>query len=153
MEFGNNNGFNQGYGQQVNIQKEQSAPQVGYNQPVQQPISQPQYNPQRKQPVSGWSWGAFMFNWVWGIGNKCYLPLLVFVPILNWIWIFICGAKGHDWARESGLYQTVEEYNAAMNSWNRAGKVMFFVMLGFLAIYVIFFVFLFGMIGISLSEL
>ena len=65
----------------------------------------------------------------------------------------VCGAKGHDWARESGLYQTVEEYNAAMNSWNRAGKVMFFVMLGLIAFYILFFVFIFGMVGLSLNEL
>ena len=159
MEFGNNNGYNQGNVQpnyqpvqQPNLQKNtQGSEQPSYqNQYVERT---PNYNQGRKQPVSGWSWGAFMFSWAWGIGNKCYLPLLVFVPILNWIWVFVCGAKGHDWARESGLYQTVEEYNAAMNSWNRAGKVMFFVMLGLIAFYILFFVFIFGMVGLSLSEL
>ena len=28
------------------------------------------------QEVKGWNWGAFMFNVMWGIGNKTYLPLL-----------------------------------------------------------------------------
>lgn len=153
MEFGNNNnGYNQVNSQpEVNIQKEQPAQQPNYqNQYVERT---PHYNQGRKQPVSGWSWGAFMFSWAWGIGNKCYLTLLTLVPFLNWIWIFVCGAKGHDWAKESGLYKTVEEYNAAMESWNRAGKVMFFVMLGLIAFYILFFVFIFGMVGLSLSEL
>ena len=158
MEFGNNNGYNQGNVQpnyqpvqQVDIQKNNQ----GYTQPNYQPAQpiQQNYNQGRKQPVSGWSWGAFMFSWAWGIGNKCYLPLLVFVPLLNWIWIFVCGAKGHEWAKNSGLYQTVEEYNAAMNSWNRAGKVMFFIMLGFIALYLLLFVGIFGIVGLSLSDL
>lgn len=25
--------------------------------------------------VKGWNWGAFTFSWIWGIGNKTYLPL------------------------------------------------------------------------------
>lgn len=29
-----------------------------------------------EQPKLGWNWGAFMFNWIWGVGNRCYLPLL-----------------------------------------------------------------------------
>ncbi|QPQ24674.1 MULTISPECIES: hypothetical protein [Lonsdalea] len=37
--------------------------------------------------VKGWNWGAFMFNIVWGVGNKTYLPLLCFVPLLNIVWV------------------------------------------------------------------
>ena len=70
----NNNGYQQGYPQQNS----------GYGQAPQQG-----YNMNKTQPISGWSWGAFMFNVAWGIGNKCYLPLLCFVPVLNIIWIFI----------------------------------------------------------------
>ena len=96
-----------------------------------------QYGANRPQPVRGWSWGAFMFNLPFGFGNKAYLTLLTLVPLLNIVWIFVCGAKGHEWAQNSGVYNTVEEFNAAMNSWDRAGKVMFFIALGFLALYLI----------------
>lgn len=95
------------------------------------------YGANRPQPVRGWSWGAFMFNLPFGFGNKAYLTLLTLVPLLNIVWIFVCGAKGHEWAQNSGVYNTVEEFNAAMNSWDRAGKVTFFIALGFLALYLI----------------
>lgn len=102
------------------------------------------------EPVKGWNWGAFMFTYVWGIGNSAYLTLLVFVPLLNLIWPFVCGFKGNEWALNSGTFQTVEEFNAAQKTWNKAGLVMFIVMLAFIALY-----FLFGaaMVGLILGNL
>ena len=38
-----------------------------------------------EQPKLGWNWGAFMFNWIWGVGNRCYLPLLSLVPFVGFI--------------------------------------------------------------------
>lgn len=78
-----------------------------------------------------------MFNIPFGFGNKAYLTLLTLVPLLNVVWVFICGAKGHEWAQNSGLYSTVEEFNAAMGSWDRAGKITFFITLGIFALYLI----------------
>lgn len=41
----------------------------------------------RKQPLPAeferWHWGAFLLNWIWGIGNNTYGPVIVFG------WIFI----------------------------------------------------------------
>ena len=105
------------------------------NQSIQEPTYQnqyvertPHYNQGRVQPVSGWNWGAFMYNWIWGIANGCYLPLLIFVPFLNLIWMFVCGAKGNEWAMNSGKWKTVEEFNAVQKSWNKAGKFSFWFM-------------------------
>lgn len=89
------------------------------------------------EPVHGWSWGAFMFSLPFGLGNRAYLTLLVLVPLLNFVWMFVCGAKGHEWAQNSGTYNTVEEFNAAMGSWDRAGKICFFIWLGIFALYLI----------------
>ena len=50
-----------------------------------------------EQPKLGWNWGAFMFNWIWGVGNRCYLPLLSLVPFVGFIWAFVCGACGNKW--------------------------------------------------------
>ncbi|QIL51262.1 ribonuclease G [Weissella coleopterorum] len=77
--------------------------------------------------VKGWNWGAFMFNWMWGIGNKSYLPLLVFIPLFNIVWIFIVGAKGNEWAWENGDYKDVATFKAVQATWNRAGLVAFVV--------------------------
>lgn len=112
-----NNGYgynqNQGY-YDLNYQNQ------GYNQGYQNQNYQ-------VQPVRGWNWGAFMFTFVWGIANGCWQPFLVFVPLLNIIWPFVCGFKGHTWAMKSGTWRTVEEYNAVMKSWNRAGLANFIV--------------------------
>ena len=50
------------------------------------------------QEIKNWNWGAFMFNIAWGIGNNSYLTLLCLIPLFNLVWIFICGAKGNEWA-------------------------------------------------------
>ncbi|OSN08738.1 ribonuclease G [Lonsdalea iberica] len=75
--------------------------------------------------VKGWNWGAFMFNIVWGVGNKTYLPLLCFVPVLNIVWMFVCGFKGNEWAWQNADYNDVETFKRVQNSWNRAGLFAF----------------------------
>lgn len=94
---------------------------------------------QGTQPITGWCWGAFMYNWIWGIAHKCYLPLLCFIPIFGLFWLFVCGAKGHSWAMNSGLFRTVEEYNASMSTWNRAGKFALIFTIVFLILYFLLF--------------
>ena len=39
--------------------------------------------------VKGWNWGAFLLNWIWGIGNSTYIALLMFVPLVNIFMFFI----------------------------------------------------------------
>lgn len=88
--------------------------------------------------VKGWNWGAFMFNWIWGIGNKTYLPLLTLIPIFNIVWIFIVGAKGNEWAWQKGDYKDVETFNAVQATWNRAGLVQFIVAIVGVILYFLF---------------
>ena len=38
--------------------------------------------------IQRWNWGAFLLNWIWGIGNNVLLALLVFVPFFGFIWEF-----------------------------------------------------------------
>lgn len=141
MDNFNQNNVNyqqQGFQQQGNPQGYQQSnyQQQGYQQ---NNVQMNKGNIGGTQPLRGWSWGAFMFNIAWGIGNRCYLPLLCLIPGFNIIWIFFCGAKGHEWAMNSGLFKTVEEYNAAQYTWDRAGKIMFFVMLAFWLIWFLMF--------------
>lgn len=93
--------------------------------------------PDEPAPVHGWSWGAFVLTAPFGIGNGVYLSLLSLIPIFSLFWSFVCGAKGYEWAQNSGTYNTVEEFNAAMGSWDRAGKICFFISLGIFALYLI----------------
>ncbi|MGX7328066.1 ribonuclease G [Enterococcus bulliens] len=90
------------------------------------------------QEIKGWNWGAFMFNILWGIGNKTYLPLLCLIPIFNLVWIFVCGFKGNTWAWQKGDYQDVETFLAVQKTWNRAGIVYFIISIALLFLYIFF---------------
>ena len=51
-------------------------------------------------------WGAFFLNWIWGLGNKTYITLLVFlvglIPFVGALAVFGCqiwfGIMGNRWA-------------------------------------------------------
>ena len=90
------------------------------------------------QEIKKWNWGAFMFNMMWGIGNKSYLPLLCLIPFFNLIWIFVCGAKGNEWAWKKGEYTDAETFLAVQRTWSRAGFFMFIVTIISLVINVLF---------------
>ncbi|MFT9470076.1 ribonuclease G [Leuconostoc pseudomesenteroides] len=89
--------------------------------------------------VKGWNWGAFMYNIFWGIGNKTYLPLLCLIPVFNFVWIFVCGFKGNEWAWQKGDYQDVETFKAVQATWNRAGIVQFIIAIVIMVLYFMFF--------------
>lgn len=97
------------------------------------------------QEVKGWNWGAFMYSIFWGIGNKTYLPLLNLIPIFNFVWIFVCGFKGNEWAWQKGDYQDVETFQAVQATWNRAGLAQFIIGIAGLVLYVIFIFFILSM--------
>ena len=77
------------------------------------------------QKVKGWNWGAFMFSWLWGFGNKSYLTFFTLIPIFGFIWRFVCGFKGNDWAWKKGNYSSVDEFKKVQSTWNRAGLFLF----------------------------
>ncbi|WP_124059522.1 ribonuclease G [Vaginisenegalia massiliensis] len=89
--------------------------------------------------IKGWNWGAFIYNIWWGIGNKTYLPLLCLIPLFNIIWIFVCGAKGNEWAWRDGQYTDVETFKKVQATWNRAGFIQFLVFLAVLVLYFLIF--------------
>lgn len=126
--------------------------QVQYNQNeqninIQKPLpTRSQSNKSVEAPVTGWNWGAMMYSWIWGLANGTYLPLLTLIPIFNLFWIFVCGAKGNEWALESGTWKTTEEFNAVQKSWNKAGKITFYIMLAYIAICIIM-----GILNVALA--
>ena len=60
--------------------------------------------------VKGWNWGAFLLNWIWGIGNSTYIALLMFVPLVNIFMFFILGVKGNEWAWKNRTWRDVEHF-------------------------------------------
>jgi hypothetical protein len=67
--------------------------------------------------INRWNWGAFLLNWIWGIGNQTYIALLVFIPIFGLIWMFVLGAKGSAWAWRNGRWDSVEHFRRVQRLW------------------------------------
>lgn len=122
-----------------------------YNQQYpQQPIIYQQ--PPMPEEFKKWNWGAFMFSIWWGIGNKAYMALLCFVPLLSIVWVFICGAKGNEWAWKAGNFSDPKLFAATQDSWNRAGKVAFIIALSIAALYILIFIIIGCTAATSLSS-
>ena len=80
--------------------------------------------------IDRFNWGAFLFNWIWGIMHGKYITLLYFPaclvpvvgPLLICIWFGICGNR---WAWESRSWESVEKFNDCQKYWVRLWIVLF----------------------------
>lgn len=75
--------------------------------------------------IKRWSWGAFFLNWIWGIGNKSYLTLLTFIPVFGIVWVFVCGAKGNEWAWKNKQWRSIEHFHETQKTWAAWGLGIF----------------------------
>jgi len=64
-----------------------------------------------------WNWGAFLLNWIWGVGNNTFIALLCFVPGLGIIMVFVLGAKGSRWAWKNGRWDSIEHFKRVQRLW------------------------------------
>lgn len=83
--------------------------------------------------INEWNWGAFFLNGFWGLGNKTYIALLAFIPVINIFMMFILGFKGNEMAWKNKEWESVEHFKAVQRNWNIAG-------LGALGLYIILFI-------------
>lgn len=70
-----------------------------------------------------WSWGAFLLNWIWGIGNNTFIALLMFVPVVNLVMLFVLGAKGGEWAWRNTKWDSVGHFQRVQRLWAIWGAV------------------------------
>lgn len=77
--------------------------------------------------IKGWNWGAFLLNWIWGIGNSTYIAFLMFVPLVNIVMFFVLGAKGNEWAWRNRTWRDVEHFKQTQRKWRNAGLILLFV--------------------------
>lgn len=68
--------------------------------------------------IAGWSWGAFLWNWIWAIFNNTWIGLLALVPGVNLVMIFVLGAKGREWAWKNKQWDSVEHFNRVQRKWS-----------------------------------
>jgi hypothetical protein len=81
-----------------------------------------------------WNWGAFLLNWIWGVGNNTYIALLTLVPFVGIIVMpFVLGAKGSRWAWRNGRWDSVEHFKRVQRLWALWGAIIvlcFFLLIG-----------------------
>lgn len=79
------------------------------------------------EEIKGWNWGAFLLNWIWGIGNSTFIALLMFVPLVNVVMMFVLGAKGNEWAWQNRTWRDVAHFKSVQKKWRNAGLTLVFV--------------------------
>ena len=69
--------------------------------------------------VKGWSWAAFLWTWLWAIGNKTYIGLLALLPIpgVSLVMMIILGLYGREWAWKNKQWASVDDFNRTQRSW------------------------------------
>lgn len=77
--------------------------------------------------IKGWSWGAVGLNWIWGVYHGVWLSLLIFVPIVNYVWWIVMGIKGREWAWSAMQWESVAAFNASQKKWDIWGAIFFFL--------------------------
>lgn len=86
--------------------------------------------------IDRWNWGAFLLNWIWGIGNNTFIALLVFVPFVGFVMLFVLGAKGSSWAWRNKRWESIEHFKATQRKWARWGAIAF---VAFIALFIALF--------------
>lgn len=77
--------------------------------------------------LNGWSWAAFLMNWIWSIGNQTYIGLLALVPYVGIIMVIVLGVKGNEWAWRNRRWESVEQFKATQKVWTKWGVVILIV--------------------------
>jgi len=80
--------------------------------------------------IDRWNWGAFLLNWIWGIGNNTFIALLTFIPFFGiLIMPFVLGAKGSAWAWRNGRWDSIEHFKRVQRLWAIWGAVIWVVVI------------------------
>jgi len=81
--------------------------------------------------IDRWNWGAFLLNWIWGIGNNTLIALLMFVPLVNVVMVFVLGAKGSTWAWRNKRWESVGKFKEVQRKWAVWGVVVYALLIAF----------------------
>src|ERR1700761_8586687 len=77
--------------------------------------------------IDRWNWGAFLLNWIWGIGNNTFIALLMLIPVVGLVMPFVLGAKGSVWAWRNGQWRSIEHFKRVQRLWAIWGAVIWLV--------------------------
>lgn len=97
---------------------------------------------QSDKPNEGWNWGAFVFNWLWGIFNGMFWPLIIIpiaiiprigVPLSFGICILL-GIKGNEWAWRARAWDCAEHFNNVQHRWAVAAGIYCLIVFVFIIV-------------------
>ena len=74
--------------------------------------------------IAGWSWGAFLLNWIWAIGNSVCIGLLAIIPYVGFIFAIYIGIKGREMAWRKRRWESIEHFNQVQRSWSKWGVIL-----------------------------
>ena len=74
--------------------------------------------------IDRWNWGAFLLNWIWGVGNNTFIALLALIPFFGFVMMFVLGAKGNAWAWGNGRWDSVDHFKRVQRLWAVWGAVI-----------------------------
>jgi hypothetical protein len=74
--------------------------------------------------IDRWNWGAFLLNWIWGVGNNTFIALLMFVPLVGLVMPFVLGMRGSGWAWRNGRWDSIEHFKRVQRLWAIWGAVI-----------------------------
>ncbi len=100
--------------------------------------------------IKGWSWGAFLWNWIWAIFNNTWIGLLALIPGVNIVMVFVLGAKGREWAWKNKQWDSVEHFNRVQRKWSVWG---IWLTLGALALGILLMIASFLFLGMAGSKM
>ena len=80
--------------------------------------------------VAGWSWGAFLLNWIWAIGNNTWIGLIAFLPYVGFIMSIVLGMKGRQWAWQNKRWDSVEHFQRVQKRWSVWGVLLTVIVIG-----------------------
>ena len=58
----------------------------------------------------------------------------MFVPLVNFVMIFVLGAKGNEWAWRNRTWRDVEHFKSTQKKWRNAGLILIFMVLPIMVI-------------------
>ena len=75
--------------------------------------------------VKGWSWGAFMFNWIWAVSNRTWIGLFALLPYVGFLMAVALGIKGREWAWRNKKWESVEHFQRVQRRWSLWSLLIF----------------------------
>jgi|GEM_PF-2563034 len=117
--------FCRGCGREIQVST-QTCPHCGALQEFEKPNTQTNEIP---DGVKGWSWGAFLLNGLWAVGNRTWIGLLAFVPYVGFVMAIVLGIKGREWAWKNKRWDSLDHFNRVQKKWSFWGVVIMIIVM------------------------